>query len=124
MTHSHAHHGHAHHEGPYDEEFLLLNKKFYLDEEEYDWVAVTDKITGLESFFHRGRERLRDVADPEADQACVGMRGLVVLHPPRDLAEEVAALERQVVVVDSGHRVLLSRICRRLDQQSPPGSRQ
>ena len=55
---SHAHHGHAHHDGPYDEEFLLLNKRFYLNEEEYDWVEVTDKISGLESFFHRGRQRL------------------------------------------------------------------
>jgi SAM-dependent methyltransferase len=86
MTHSHAHHGHAHHEGPYDEEFLLLNKKFYLDEEEYDWVAVTDRITGLESFFHRGRERLlkklvaKYGAPPFLDCGCG--TGLMLRHLP------------------------------------------
>ena len=45
-------------EQQYDADFLLLNKKFYLDEEEYDWVEVTDKLRGLESFFHRGRQRM------------------------------------------------------------------
>jgi SAM-dependent methyltransferase len=58
MSSSRAHsHDHGDSEFTRDPEFLLLNKKFYLDEEEYDWVAVTDKVRGLESFFHRGRVR-------------------------------------------------------------------
>ncbi len=88
MAHSHAGHGHGHaeHDGPYDDEFLLLNKRFYLDEEEYDWVAVTDKLTGLESFFHRGRQRMlknllkKYGAPPYLDCGCG--TGLMLRHLP------------------------------------------
>jgi len=69
-----------------DEEFLLLNKKFYLDEEEYDWVEVTDHLRGLESFFHRGRQRMlknliaRYGAPPFVDAGCG--TGLMLRHLP------------------------------------------
>lgn len=39
------------------EEFLEENKRFYREEEDYDWVEVTDHIVGLESLFHRLRQR-------------------------------------------------------------------
>ena len=54
MSGSH-HHGHAHADHGVaitDPEFIELNKRFYLDEEEYDWVEVTDRISGLESFHY------------------------------------------------------------------------
>ncbi len=70
----------------YDEEFLLLNKRFYLDEEEYDWVEVTDHLRGLESFFHRGRQRMlkkliaRYGQPPYLDAGCG--TGLILRHLP------------------------------------------
>lgn len=36
-------------------EFLVRNKRFYLEEEEYDWVEVADHFVGLETLFHRSR---------------------------------------------------------------------
>ncbi|HXK33677.1 MAG TPA: class I SAM-dependent methyltransferase [Dehalococcoidia bacterium] len=84
MTHSHSH-AHAH-EGPYDDEFLVLNKRFYLEKEEYDWVAVTDRISGLESFFHRGRQAMMKKliaqygAPPYLDAGCG--TGLMLRHLP------------------------------------------
>lgn len=36
--------------------FLELNKDYYRFIEDYDWVEVTDKFQGLESFFHKLRE--------------------------------------------------------------------
>src|SRR5690606_21407246 len=33
-------------------------KPFYRDEEDYDWVAVADTISGPETFMHRFRERM------------------------------------------------------------------
>ena len=38
-------------------DFESVNKKYYQEDEDYDWVEVTDKIKGLESFFHRIREK-------------------------------------------------------------------
>lgn len=37
--------------------FIELNKDYYRFIEDYDWVEVTDKFRGLESFFHKLRER-------------------------------------------------------------------
>lgn len=34
------------------------NQRYYLEQEDYDWVMVTDKLIGLESFFHRYREKM------------------------------------------------------------------
>src|SRR3989442_1598259 len=50
------------------------------------------------------------------------MRPLELLHPPRDLAEEVAALEPQVVVVDPRHgpRILADRL--RVEAEALDGS--
>lgn len=42
---------------PRSEEFLRENKRFYLEVEEYDWVEATDRFAGLESIFHRLRQR-------------------------------------------------------------------
>ncbi|MHB8375444.1 MAG: class I SAM-dependent methyltransferase [Dehalococcoidia bacterium] len=70
----------------HDADFLLLNKKFYLDEEEYDWVAVTDHLRGLESLFHRGRQRMlkrllaKYGAPPYLDAGCG--TGLMLRHLP------------------------------------------
>lgn len=38
-------------------DFESINKRYYQEKENYDWVSVTDKIKGLESFFHRFREK-------------------------------------------------------------------
>lgn len=38
-------------------EFVEKNKRYYREEEEYDWVQATDHLVGLESFFHRLRQR-------------------------------------------------------------------
>ncbi|MFQ5812381.1 MAG: class I SAM-dependent methyltransferase [Anaerolineae bacterium] len=37
--------------------FTLETKAYYTDIESYDWVDVTDNFRGLESIFHRNRER-------------------------------------------------------------------
>jgi len=69
----------------YDADFLLLNKRFYLEEEDNDLVAITDRLKGLESLFHRGRQRLlkrliaRYGASPYVDAGCgtgLGLRHL------------------------------------------------
>ncbi len=71
-----AAHGHEHaHELTQDPAFLRLNKDFYLREEDYDLVAVTDSRR-LESLFHRGRARMlrrliaRYGAAPYLDAGC------------------------------------------------------
>jgi 4-amino-4-deoxy-L-arabinose transferase-like glycosyltransferase len=68
--------GHAHaHELTQDPAFLRLNKDFYLHEEDYDLVAVTDSRR-IESLFHRGRTRMlrrliaRHGAAPYLDAGC------------------------------------------------------
>lgn len=33
-------------------DFGLVNKRYYQEKEEYDWIEVTDRFKGLESFFH------------------------------------------------------------------------
>ncbi len=38
--------------------FTLETKAYYTDIETYDWVDVTDHLRGLESIFHRNRERV------------------------------------------------------------------
>ncbi len=38
--------------------FTLDTKAYYTDIETYDWVDVTDHLRGLESIFHRNRERV------------------------------------------------------------------
>lgn len=40
-----------------DNEYNEYVKDFYRKIESYDWVEVTDRFKGLESFFHRARER-------------------------------------------------------------------
>jgi len=73
-------------EDPRSDEFLLANKRFYLDVEEYDWVEATDRFTGLESLFHRLRQRtMRSVirkhgTPPFLDAACG--TGLILRHLP------------------------------------------
>ena len=69
-------HGHEHsHELTQDPAFLALNKDFYLREEDYDLVAVTDSHR-IESLFHRGRARMlrrliaRYGAAPYVDAGC------------------------------------------------------
>jgi ubiquinone/menaquinone biosynthesis C-methylase UbiE len=37
-------------------EFEAINKNYYIKIEDYDWVEATDKLVGLESFFHRLRQ--------------------------------------------------------------------
>lgn len=64
-------------------------KLYYIKVERYDWVEVTDHFKGVESFFHRNRERvflktLRDynVSSPFLDVGCG--TGLILRHLPRD----------------------------------------
>ncbi|MCH7641600.1 class I SAM-dependent methyltransferase, partial [Patescibacteria group bacterium] len=35
-----------------------MNRRYYQKEEDYDWVKAVDDFIGLESFFHRAREKL------------------------------------------------------------------
>src|SRR3972149_2013686 len=71
---------------PRSEEFLQENKRFYLEDEEYDWVEATDRFAGLESFFHRVRQRtMRAIVDqhgaaPFLDAGCG--TGLMLRHLP------------------------------------------
>jgi SAM-dependent methyltransferase len=81
----HAHdHAHAH-ELTQDATFIRLNKEFYLHEEDYDLVEVTDSRR-LESLFHRGRTRMlrnllaRHGAAPYVDAGCG--TGLMLRHLP------------------------------------------
>jgi len=39
------------------EEFIQENRRYYQEEEDYDWVEVADHFRGLEAIFHRLRER-------------------------------------------------------------------
>jgi hypothetical protein len=53
-----------------------------------------------------GRQRLGDVADAEPDHLGLRVRVGVGLHAARDLGEQVAGLELEVMVVDAGHRAV------------------
>ncbi len=33
-------------------------KEYYIKVERYDWIAATDRVVGVESFFHKNRERV------------------------------------------------------------------
>lgn len=35
-----------------------INRRYYQEEEDYDWVKATDNFIGLESFFHQAREKV------------------------------------------------------------------
>lgn len=79
-------HEHAHaHELTQDPAFIRVNKQFYLCEEDYDLVEVTDSHR-LESLFHRGRTRMlrrllaRYGAAPYVDAGCG--TGLMLRHLP------------------------------------------
>lgn len=41
-----------------DKDFLIKNKRYYKEIEDYDWVRVTDNFVGIEAIFHRLRERI------------------------------------------------------------------
>jgi SAM-dependent methyltransferase/4-amino-4-deoxy-L-arabinose transferase-like glycosyltransferase len=79
------HHGYIGEVAKPDIAFLLRNKKFYLEEEDYDLVEVTDSMR-LESLFHRGRSRLvrrllaRHGRAPYVDAGCG--TGLMLRHLP------------------------------------------
>ncbi len=36
----------------------IQNRNYYLEIEDYDWVNATDKLLGLESLFHRARQKV------------------------------------------------------------------
>jgi hypothetical protein len=48
---------------------------------------------GVQRLHDRRRQRLGRIADAEADELGLRVRRLELLHPPRDLAEEITALE-------------------------------
>src|SRR5213596_1591333 len=58
---------------------------------------------GVQGFDDRGCQRTSDVADPEANEPGPRVIVLELPHTPRDLREEIARPELQVVVVDSRH---------------------
>src|SRR2546428_12009601 len=62
----------------------------------------------FEGVHHGRRQRPRDVADAERDDARVGMDLAKRLRAPLDLGEEVARLQVQVVLVDPRHRRVLA----------------
>ncbi len=38
----------------------IKNKTYYMKRERYDWVGIADKFAGIESIYHRARERTMD----------------------------------------------------------------
>ena len=51
------------------------------------------------------RQRLRDIADAEADDVGIRVRFLVGGDTARDLREEIAARQLQIVIVNGSHRM-------------------
>lgn len=67
--------------------FTLETKAYYTDIETYDWVDVTDHLRGLESIFHRNRERMmqRLIRKHAAPGPCLDVgtgTGLLLRHLP------------------------------------------
>jgi SAM-dependent methyltransferase len=81
----HAHEHAREQELTQDPAFLRINKAFYLREEDYDLVEVTDSRR-IESLFHRGRTRMlrrllaRHGVPPYVDAGCG--TGLMLRHLP------------------------------------------
>lgn len=68
-------------------EFAQENRKYYQEQEDYDWVEVADRFKGLEAFLHRARERQTlslirgfGAGDKFLDAGCG--TGLVLRHLP------------------------------------------
>lgn len=69
--------------------FIELNKNYYRYIEDYDWVKVTDNFKGLESLFHKFREKkIRKIIEKYGrgksylDAGCG--TGLILRHLPKD----------------------------------------
>ena len=80
--------------------------------------GLSHLIDGLvERTDDRRRQWARDVADAQADKACVGVGLLIVCHLLGNVGKEVVLLKFQEILVDGSHRSvrqLWGRVCYRL----------
>lgn len=73
----------------HDKKFDIVNKNYYKIKEDYDWVKVVDHLVGLESIYHKLRERkvlqyLRSFLGKNIHTLDAGCgTGLILRHLPK-----------------------------------------
>lgn len=67
------------------------------------FALIVDRLVhGLDADL---RQRLRDIADAEADDVGIRVRFLVGSDTARNLREEIAARQLQIVIINGSHRM-------------------